>query len=163
MIFFAILVYAAAMVLANLSVVAFGPAVSPLNAFVLIGLDLALRDALHVRLKPWQMAALITGAGAITFLLNPSAAHIAIASATAFTVAAAADWAAFAALHGSWRRRANWSNVAGAAVDSVVFPLLAFGAAMPLVMLAQFIAKVAGGAVWTAALERYRELWAGRV
>ena len=52
----AIVVYAAAMTLANLSVAAFGPSVTAINAFVLIGLDLALRDWLHVRLKVWQMA-----------------------------------------------------------------------------------------------------------
>jgi len=39
----AVFVYATAMTLANLSVAAFGPWVSPINAFVLIGLDLALR------------------------------------------------------------------------------------------------------------------------
>lgn len=39
----AILIYAAAMTVANLSIAHFGPWISPLNAFVLIGLDLALR------------------------------------------------------------------------------------------------------------------------
>ena len=84
----AILIYAAAMTLANLSVAAFGPAISPLNAFVLIGLDLALRDWLHVRLKAWQMLALIVAAGALTYLLNPAAGKIAVASSAAFTAAA---------------------------------------------------------------------------
>ena len=49
----AIIAYAAAMVLANLSVAVLGPWVSPINAFLLIGLDLALRDLLHVRLRMW--------------------------------------------------------------------------------------------------------------
>ena len=48
----AIAIYIAAMTAANLSVAAFGPAITPVNAFVLIGLDLALRDYLHVRIKP---------------------------------------------------------------------------------------------------------------
>jgi len=39
----ACLVYVFAMIGANLSVAAFGPWVSPINAFVLIGLDLTLR------------------------------------------------------------------------------------------------------------------------
>ena len=47
----AVFVYAAAMILANLSVATFGPWVSLINAFLLIGLDLALRDWLHVRLN----------------------------------------------------------------------------------------------------------------
>lgn len=89
----AVLIYAAAMTLANLSVAAFGPAISPVNAFVLIGLDLALRDWLHVRLRAWQMGALICAAGALTYLLNPAAGKIAVASSCAFTVAALVDWA----------------------------------------------------------------------
>ena len=38
----ALAAYAAAMTIANLSVATFGPSVTPINAFVLIGLDLAL-------------------------------------------------------------------------------------------------------------------------
>lgn len=149
-----ILIYAAAMTLANLSVAAFGPAISPVNAFVLIGLDLALRDWLHVRLKTWQMLALIVAAGALTYLLNPAAGKIAVASSAAFTAAALVDWATFARLRGSWLMRANGSNVAGAAVDSLIFPTLAFGALMPHIVALQFVAKVAGGALWSWALAR---------
>ena len=150
----AIAAYAAAMILANLSVAAFGPWVSPINAFVLIGLDLALRDWLHVRLRVWQMGVLIAGTGALTYALNPAAGMIAIASSAAFTAAAVVDWATFARLRGSWMFRANGSNVAGAAVDSLVFPTLAFGVLMPQIVLAQFAAKVAGGAVWAWILSR---------
>jgi uncharacterized PurR-regulated membrane protein YhhQ (DUF165 family) len=144
----AIAVYAAAMTLANLSVAAFGPSISPINAFVLIGLDLALRDWLHVRLKVWQMGALIAATGALTYILNPAAGQIAVASACAFTAAALVDWSAFAKLRGSWMFRANGSNVAGAAVDSLLFPTIAFGALMPHIVAMQFVAKVAGGALW---------------
>ena len=150
----AIVIYAAAMTLANLSVAAFGPAISPVNAFVLIGLDLALRDWLHVRLRAWQMLALIVAAGALTYLLNPAAGKIAIASSCAFTAAALVDWLTFARLRGSWLFRANGSNVAGAAVDSLIFPTLAFGALMPHIVLLQFVAKVAGGAMWAALFAR---------
>lgn len=145
----AIAIYAAAMVVANLSVAHFGPWVSPINAFVLIGLDLALRDWLHMRLKFWQMAGLICATGLLTFVLNPAAGMIAVASAVAFTSAAVVDWSVFSKMSGSWLRRANGSNVAGAAVDSLVFPTLAFGALMPHIVLMQFIAKVAGGAIWS--------------
>lgn len=51
----AILIYAAAMTLANLSIAHFWPWGSPINAFVLIGLDLALRDWLPVRCRVRQM------------------------------------------------------------------------------------------------------------
>jgi queuosine precursor transporter len=154
MLILAILIYASAMTLANLSVAAFGPRVTPINAFVLIGLDLALRDWLHVRLKPWQMGALIACTGLLTYALNPAAGMIAIASSVAFTAAALVDWATFARLRGSWLYRANGSNMAGAAVDSLLFPTIAFGALMPGIVAAQFVAKVAGGAVWSWLLLR---------
>jgi len=150
----AILIYAAAMTVANLSVAAFGPAISPINAFALIGLDLALRDWLHVRLRAWQMGALIACTGLLTFALNPAAGMIAVASACAFSAAALVDWATFARLRGSWLFRANGSNVAGALVDSIIFPTLAFGALMPGIVALQFVAKVAGGALWAALLAR---------
>lgn len=146
--YIAIAAYAAAMTIANLTIAAFGPWVSPINAFILIGLDLALRDWLHVRLKLWQMGTLIAATGALTYVLNPAAGQIAVASAVAFTAAALVDWGTFARLRGSWMFRANGSNVAGAAVDSLVFPTLAFGVLMPHIVAMQFVAKVAGGALW---------------
>jgi uncharacterized PurR-regulated membrane protein YhhQ (DUF165 family) len=144
----AISAYAIAMTLANLSVTAFGPAISPINAFFLIGLDLALRDWLHVRLRIWQMGALISATGALTYIFNPAAGQIAVASACAFTAAALVDWGTFARLRGSWMFRANGSNMTGAAVDSLLFPTIAFGALMPHIVVMQFVAKVAGGALW---------------
>lgn len=153
---FAIAAYAAAMILANLTVAAFGPVVTPINAFVLIGLDLALRDFLHVRLRPWQMGLLIVATGALTFVLNPDAGQIAVASAMAFTAAALVDWSMFIAVKGSWMKRSNVSNIAGAAVDSLLFPTIAFGALMPQIVLLQFVAKVVGGALWTWAISKVR-------
>lgn len=150
----AVLIYAVAMTLANLSIAHWGPWVSPINAFVLIGLDLALRDWLHVRLQAWQMGALILCAGALTFALNPAAGQIAVASSVAFTAAALVDWSVFARMRGSWLYRANGSNVAGAAVDSLIFPTLAFGVLLPHIVAMQFVAKVAGGAMWAALLSR---------
>lgn len=44
--------------------------------------------------------------------------------------------------------------MAGAAVDSLIFPTLAFGALMPHIVLLQFVAKVAGGAMWAALFAR---------
>jgi queuosine precursor transporter len=164
-IYLAVTVYAAAMTVANLSIAHFGPWISPINAFVLIGLDLALRDWLHMRLKAWQMLALIGASGLLTYALNPSAQHIVIASATAFTVAALVDWRVFTRLTGSWLRRSIGSNVAGAAVDTVVFSTLAFWllspAPKPLEVVAQIAAlqlaaKLAGGSLWAIALNRVR-------
>lgn len=154
MLILTITLYALAMTAANLSVAAFGPAVSPVNAFFLIGLDLALRDLLHTRISQKQMLSLIAATGLITYGLNPAAGIIAIASASAFTVAALVDWAVFSRATGSWFKRSNVSNVAGAAIDSIVFPTIAFGALMPQIVLMQFVAKVAGGAVWAYLIKR---------
>ena len=152
---FALIAYAVAMVAANLLVATFGPAISPINAFLLIGLDLTLRDWLHVRLKTWQMGGLIVGTGILTYLLNPAAGMIAVASAVSFLVAALVDWAVFVKTTGSWIKRANVSNTAGAAVDSVLFPTIAFGALMPEIVILQFAAKVVGGFVWSYILKKY--------
>lgn len=150
----AIALYAAAMVAANLAVATWGPAVTGINAFLLIGLDLALRDCLHFKLRPWHMVLLIVSTGAVTFVLNPAAGQIAVASSCAFILASVADWATFARMRGSWLRRANGSNVVGAAVDSVAFPLLAFGLGGLVYAPLQFVLKVGGGAFWAWMLSR---------
>lgn len=155
--------YIAAITTANLLVVTFGPAISVVNAFLLIGLDLSLRDWLH---EAWQsnralkMAALICTAGGLSYLLNPAAGRIAVASAVAFIVAASVDWAVYHAMRRHrWWRRANASNIAGAGVDSLLFPALAFGFPMLwAVVLGQFVAKVAGGALWAAAISWARSM-----
>jgi len=145
---FALLAYAVAMTSANLLVATFGPSISPVNAFFLIGLDLTLRDWLHVRLKTWQMGGLIVATGLLTYVLNPAAGIIAIASAVSFTAAAVVDWGVFIKASGTWFARSTKSNIAGAAVDSLIFPTIAFGALMPQIVATQFLAKVAGGAIW---------------
>jgi len=148
----AIIAYAFAMTAANLLIVKFGVWFSPINSFLLIGLTLVLRDWLHIRLKSWQMGLLITASGAITYLLNPAAAQIAIASSIAFTLAALADWVTFAKVKGTWFKRSNASNLVGSAVDSVAFPTIAFGVLMPEIVLAQFASKIIGGYIWSLIL-----------
>jgi queuosine precursor transporter len=150
----AVALYAAAMIAANLTVAAFGPVVTPINAFFLIGLDLTLRDYLHVKIKQHQMLSLIVATGCLTYVLNPAAGMIAVASAVSFTAAAFVDWSVFFKMPGSWLKRANTSNVAGAAVDSLLFPTIAFGVLMPHIVAMQFVAKVVGGAVWAYLLNR---------
>jgi uncharacterized PurR-regulated membrane protein YhhQ (DUF165 family) len=145
----AIFVYAFAMTLANLLIVKLGVWISPFSSFFLIGLILVLRDWLHIRLKTWQMGCLIFASGLITYALNPAAAQISIASSVSFTIAALVDWIVFMRITGSWFKRANISNVAGSAVDSFVFPTMAFGVIMPEIVAAQFAAKMFGGFVWS--------------
>ena len=143
-------IYVAAMVTANLLVWWLGPWFSPINAFVLIGLDLTMRDVMHERLSRWQLAAVIVVGSAITWAINPAARNIAIASSVAFILAALADWLVYSLLRRKqWLVRANGSNVIGAAVDSIVFPTLAFGAFLPAIIALQFTAKVGGGLIWS--------------
>ena len=152
--YIAILIYAAAMTSANLLVAAFGPAIAPLNAFVLIGLDLSLRNWLAMRLRAPQMLAMIASTSAISYALNPASGQIALASFVAFTCSALADWLTFRTISGQWLRRCIGGVTVGAAVDSIIFQTLAFGALMPVIVLAQFAAKVAGGAMWASLLSR---------
>lgn len=150
-----IALYIAAMVTANLLVWWLGPWFSPFNSFLLIGLDLTLRDVMHDRLTKWQMLGVILVGGAITWAANPSAVNIAIASATAFGVSAMADWLTYTLLRSKpWMIRSNASNVVGAAVDSVIFPTMAFGSFLPHIVAMQFAAKVGGGAIWSYLLRK---------
>lgn len=159
-------VYLVAIVLANLSVAAYGPNVAIVNAFLFIGLDLVARDRLH---EAWQgrclwlrMACLILAGSALSYALNKDAGPIALASCVAFMGASIADSLVYHGLRAKgWMGRSNGSNLAGAAVDSVLFPLLAFGG-LPLgIMAGQFVAKVLGGLVWSWLLKGQQE-WAGR-
>lgn len=154
-----IAVYVVAMVTANLLVWWLGPWFSPINSFFLIGLDLTLRDVMQERLSRWQLAGVILVGGAITWAVNPAAKHIAIASAVAFIVSAIADWAAYTALRSRpWLIRSNGSNVVGAAVDSIIFPTLAFGSFLPHIIAMQFAAKVGGGFLWSLIFQPIRRL-----
>lgn len=150
----AVVAYIAAISTANMLVAKYGPAITVVNAFALIGLDLALRDYLHdvwrVR-RAAKLGCLIAVAGVVSFAVNPAAGRIAVASLAAFTIAALVDWLVYHALRRTpWIARANASNTAGAAVDSLLFPALAFGWPPVLAIVAgQFIAKVAGGFVWS--------------
>ena len=160
---FAAMIYVGAMVAANLSIAAFGPWVSPINSFLLIGLDLTLRDRLHDswsgRGLQWKMATLICVSAVATYLLNPAAGRIAAASAIAFGLAALVDALVYHRLRqsvrwGDYLKRTNGSNAAGALVDSIAFPSIAFGAFLPHIIALQFAAKVAGGFVWSLVLRR---------
>ena len=88
-------IYIMAICAANLSAATFGPAITPVNAFLLIGLDMVLRDKLHESIGVRKMLVLIGIAGAVSFLISPSAQNIAIASVAAFALSAIVDNGAF--------------------------------------------------------------------
>ena len=149
--------YVGAIFAANLIVVQFGPWFSIINSFLLIGLDLSLRDFLHDRIGVWRVLGLVVMAGVLSYVANPSAGMIAVASALSFVLANVTDTAVYQRLISHrWLLRANASNAAGAAVDSLAFPLIAFGALMPQIVIGQFLAKLAGGALWAAVIQRIR-------
>lgn len=145
--------YLAAIIAANLTVAQFGPSGSVLTAFLCIGLNLSARDRLHTEWSgaglKWKMASLILGGSVLSWVLNAGAGRVALASAVAFMASEAVDAVVFTlAKRRRWMVRANTSNAVSAMVDSVVFPTLAFGAFLPVIVAGQYLAKVFGGAVW---------------
>lgn len=154
-----VVVYLLAIVLANLSIVWFGPNAAIVNAFLFIGLDLTARDKLHEAWKGkwlWVKMAILIGSGsALSLALNSNAGTIALASCVAFAAAASTDAIAYHLLGGYPRwLRINGSNVPSALVDSLIFPTLAFGGFLWPIVLGQFAAKVLGGLVWSVVLNR---------
>jgi len=155
-----VFLYLGAVVAANLTISAFGPSAAIWVAFLFIGFDLTSRDRLHDAWHgnglAWKMALLIAAGGIISFILNSDAAQIAIASTVAFTVAAILDAVVYALLGNKARLvRVNGSNVVSAAADSLIFPTIAFGSFLPLIVLGQFAAKVGGGFLWSLVLNRH--------
>lgn len=155
-----VLLYLAAIVAANLSVAYFGPASTIVNAFLFIGLDITTRDMLHERWENknfWlRMGSLIAVGAALSWLLNRDAGRVALASLIAFAASGLADTVVYILLHRFKRfTKVMGSNVVSAAVDSLVFPWVAFGSFMPLVVSGQFLAKVVGGFVWALVLNRF--------
>lgn len=149
--------YLFAIVAANLLVAQFGPSISVFNAFVFIGFDLTTRDALHEQWHGhglvWKMLALIVAGGGISYALNRDALPIAVASCVAFVASETVDFLVYSALHRRSKLvKMNGSNIASAAVDSLVFPVLAFGGFLWPIILGQFVAKTVGGALWVLVL-----------
>ena len=146
------IIYIIVLVVANLLVAMIGPWFSVVNSFVLIGLDLTLRDKLHDKWdgNPLKIGGLIAVAGVVSYLLNPASGQIAIASVIAFTLSMVADSFVYQKLKDQpWEKRTTGSNLAGAAIDSLAFPTIAFGGLMPEIVAMQFASKVVGGFIWT--------------
>jgi len=153
-------IYIAALVSANLLVAWLGPWFSLINAFVLIGLDLSLRDKLHDLWEgdklPIKMGGLIATASVVSYAINPATGMIAFASLAAFSLSMVADTLVYQYLKNKdWMIRVNGSNIAGSAVDSIVFPTIAFGGLMLEIVLLQFVAKIGGGLIWSKLIEKY--------
>lgn len=154
--------YLLAAVLANLSASYFGPIASIFNAFVFIGLDLTARDKLH---DTWhnnylwaKMFALIAAGSTISYLINRNAGMIAIASLVAFGAAGIVDAVTYQFLYKkTWMVKVNGSNLFSAAADSLIFPTIAFGGFLPLIVIGQFAAKVTGGFIWSWIISKIKK------
>lgn len=148
--------YLAAIVAANVTIYYLGPSWSVVTAFVFIGFNITSRDRLHDawhndRLALKMMALILVGA-ALSAMFG--AGRIAAASAIAFAASESADAIAYHLMARRGRMiRVNGSNVVSAGVDSIMFPLLAFGwPPLLAVMVGQFLAKVFGGYLWSRAI-----------
>lgn len=152
--------YLAAIVAANLSAAHWGPQAIIYNAFFLIGLDFCTRDALASFWgeSRWLKQGLLILAGAVlSWLANPEAAKIALASGISFACAESVEAVIYYAFRRRpWLERANVSALPAAIVDSIVFPTLAFGSFIWATSFGLFVAKLAGALVWSVVLGRVR-------
>lgn len=148
---------------ANLLINHYGPTWTPYVAFGLIGVDLVVRDKLHLDLNGLQrwcaIGALIALGSLATYLVNRDAGTIALASVSAFAAALVVDTAVFAAAAPlGAQKRVNVSNAFAAGTDTLVFFAIAFGlSAVPFFLIfAQWCAKGWGGALWGTLMVRER-------
>lgn len=151
--------YVGAAVVANQLVWKYGQPVLLFTAFVFIPFDFMARDALHRRWESerlvWKMCSLVLCGSLVTFLLNPASGYVALASALAFAWASATDGVVFSMLRGRQMiHRMLISNCIGAAVDSIMFPLVAFGVVDYWLSAGQTAVKIAGGFVWSVIFVR---------
>ena len=144
-----------AIVGANLSATHFGIWATPVNAFLLIGLEITLRDYLHTKLKHSQLVLMVVIGGVLSFVINKDAMNIAIGSSLAVTISCFVDYYLFSKSKGTWFSRSNKSNVGSAAADSIIFPTVAFGTFNIAVVLLQFLLKVFGGFIWSYLISRF--------
>lgn len=160
----------AAIIAANLTTAHWGPDWSIVNAFLLIGLIITTRDQLH---DLWgehrfrNMALLIACGSVVSYLAslwlasdalpNEVVRDIALASFAAFAVAETFDALTYHVLRKrQWLERSNLSNFVSATLDSAVFVTIAFGWDS-VIILSQLGAKVAGGLLFTMAVQFHRE------
>jgi queuosine precursor transporter len=96
------------------------------SGVLLIGLALALRDAVHERYNTQVVFLAIVAGAALSVLVAPAA--LALASGTAFLLSETADLFVYAPLRQQNRPLAVLaSGIVGSIVDSAVFLYLAFG------------------------------------
>lgn len=131
-VYLSVCLYLSAAVAANLLVTRFGQRALIFTAFFLIPFDLFTRDILHEyweRNNLWiKMTALILSGSVISTLFSLSAWRVAVASFLSFTLSGFSDAGIYQLLHGkSVQAKMNVSNFISSILDSLAFPLIAFG------------------------------------
>ena len=102
------------------------------------------------------MVLLIFTGSALSYAFNVDAGPIAVASFVAFLSAGLVDTVAYQALSNqTYNVKVNVSNTLAAAVDSIIFPTLAFGGVLWNITAGQFAAKVIGGFIWAIVINAY--------
>lgn len=151
---FMIVAYVAMFVAANVSVSVFGVWVTPINALVLIAGDMVVRDRIQHDCGARASILSCLLACIITAIAMPDSGMIAVASFTSAMVACVGSASVFRLRSGDFYSKSMPANIAAAAIDSVLFPLIAFDAIMPGVTLAQFAAKTIGSTVILLIMKR---------
>ena len=141
--------YLMSIVVANLSATHFGIWSTPINAFVLIGLEMATRDYLHVNLNRLWLLVIVFAGGILSYMINQDAQNIALASCVAVMLSCTVDYFIFNKVSGTWFKKSNVSNVGSSISDSIVFPVIAFGVLSPVVILLHIFMKLSGGFIWS--------------
>jgi queuosine precursor transporter len=103
------------------------------------------------------MGLLILAGSALSFAVSLEARTVAEASAISFACAESGEALLYHFLRNrEWMQRANMAAWLGAAIDSFVFPTLAFGGLVWTTTFGQFTAKIAGALLWSLVIGRVR-------
>lgn len=149
------ILYIALFLVANILVGIFGPWITPLNALIIISADMVIRDRIQYETSFLYSVICSVLAGIATVLINPNAEMIAIASCSSIILSGLFSAVAFKLKSGDFYKKSYPANIVAAAVDSIAFPLIAFGSLMFGVTLAQFLAKVLGATVILYVLRKF--------
>jgi hypothetical protein len=154
-----IAIYLAVLVAANLVVYTTGQVALLLTGLVLVPLDFSIRVRLQ---EAWsgpglwlRLAVLMVAGGGLTILVLPDASQVALASVSAFAAGSLLGAVVYAAAL-RWRTTVarGCSLGAMAAIDSVVFPMLAFEQVSGWLMVGQFLMKWLASGVFLVILNR---------
>jgi len=152
---YCVVFYLAAILMANGLVSYFGQEALPFTSFFLIPFDLLARDVLHEEWKDdiflWtKMTSLIIGGAILSYVTSIATPAVSFASGVSFLLMGMTNaFVYFLMMRAPRMIRMNVSNLFAAIVDSLVFPLLAFGTIVISLSVAQAVSKTAGGFFWT--------------